>query len=153
MELVHEFDYYGTLNPPVIFGSHMFLEVTEGRVTGGRLNGRLCPVAETGSYSARMDGGRLTSVARLVPTNGAFIYTHYTGLLELNDKVMTATTSGAGTDWGDQVSGRLPIRARRRTLAVVATSLFVAEGQRSWKVEASGTRVTASRLDVHFGGR
>ena len=34
MELVHEFDYYGTLKPPVVFGSRMFLEVTEGQVTG-----------------------------------------------------------------------------------------------------------------------
>ena len=30
MELVHEFDYYGTLKPPVVFGSRMFLE-TRGR--------------------------------------------------------------------------------------------------------------------------
>ena len=34
MELVHEFDYYGTLKPPVSFGSRMFLEVVEGQVTG-----------------------------------------------------------------------------------------------------------------------
>ncbi len=36
MELVHEFDYYGTLKPPVSFGSRMFLEVVEGQVTGKR---------------------------------------------------------------------------------------------------------------------
>ena len=34
MELVHEFDYYGTLKPPVSFGSRMFLEVAEGQVAG-----------------------------------------------------------------------------------------------------------------------
>jgi hypothetical protein len=130
MELVHEFDYYGTLNPPVVFGSRMFLEVTEGQVTGKRLNGRL--LSGGGDWIVLgSDGWGQVDVRGQIGTNdGAFIYTHYTGLLELNDKVMTATTSGVGTDWGDQNFRTTPrFETGDERYRWLTTSLFVAEGR------------------------
>ena len=62
--------------------------------------------------------------------SGASIYTHYTGLLELNDKVMTATASSAGTDWGDQYVRTTPqFETGDERYKWLTTNLFVSEGR------------------------
>ena len=125
MELVHEFDYYGTLKPPVSFGNRCS-SMAEGQVTQ-RL-GRLLSVAETGSWSARTDGDRLTSGARSAPTTGPSS-TRTTPACSLNDRVMTATASCDGTDWGDQYFRLRRVRTVDERYKWLTTSLFVSEGR------------------------
>jgi hypothetical protein len=130
MELVHEFDYYATLKPPVVFGGRMFLEVTEGRVTGERLNGRLLSGGGDWIVLGADGWGQVDVRGQIGTDDGAFIYTHYTGLLELNDKVMSATTNGSGTDWGDQYFRTTPrFETGDERYEWLTSSLFVAEGR------------------------
>src|SRR6202020_1040665 len=94
VELVHEFDLSASLKPAVTFGSRMFLEIADGKVSGERLNGTL--LSGGGDWiTLGSDGwGQIDVRGQMVSDDGAYIYTHYTGLLELNDKVMNATASG-----------------------------------------------------------
>ena len=77
------------------------------------------------------DGWGQVDVRGQIGTNdGAFIYTHYTGLLELNDKVIAATTSGVGTDWGDQYFRTAPrFETSDERYKWLTASIFVAEGR------------------------
>jgi Protein of unknown function (DUF3237) len=130
MELVHEFDYYGTLKPPVSFGSRMFLELTEGQVNGKRLNGRLLSGGGDWIVLGSDGWGQVDVRGQIGTDDGAFIYTHYTGLLELNDKVITATTSGGATDWSDQYFRTTPrFETDDERYKWLTTSLFVSEGR------------------------
>jgi hypothetical protein len=130
MELVHEFDYYGMLKPPVSFGSRMFLEVAEGRVTGDRLNGRLLGGGGDWIVLGADGWGQVDVRGQIETDDGAFIYTHYTGLLQLNDTVMNATLTGAGTDWDDQYFRTTPrFETADERYQWLATSLFVAQGR------------------------
>ncbi|HEY2644324.1 MAG TPA: DUF3237 family protein, partial [Galbitalea sp.] len=62
--------------------------------------------------------------------DGANIYTHYTGLLELNDRVMNATVSGTATDWADQYFRTTPrFETGDDRYRWLTQSLFVAEGR------------------------
>jgi len=129
MELVHEFDFGVVLKPPVVFGSRMFLEVAEGKVAGGRLNGTVLPGGGDWVVLGGDGWGQVDVRIQLATDDGAFVYTHYTGLLELNEAVLQATTTGAATDWADQyfrVSPRFETGDPR--YAWLTTSLFVAEG-------------------------
>ena len=76
--------------------------------------------------------------------SGASIYTHYTGLLELNDKVMTATASSAGTDWGDEYVRTTPqFETGDERYKWLTTNLFVrgpAHGR--WRCGVPGCRIT-----------
>jgi hypothetical protein len=76
----------------------MFLEIAEGKVSGERLNGTL--LSGGGDWiTLGSDGwGQIDVRGQMVTDDGAYIYAHYTGLLELNDKVMNATASGTATD-------------------------------------------------------
>ncbi len=118
------FRLYGTLIP-VLRNPHVprtdrrrVIGETGSRTGVGRWRRLSCP--------ARTDGRRLTSDANR-NGDGAFIYTHYTGLLELNDKVMTACQrrwhrlgrqySGvchvSKLPTNDKVVDRQPLRCRR----------------------------------------
>ena len=129
MELVHEFDYYATLKPPVTFGTRMFLEVGEGKVTGERLSGTLLP---GGGDWLVLDGGwgHVDVRGQIATDDGAFVYVHYTGLLELNDTVLSATTSGSGTDWQEQYFRTTPrFETGDDRYRWLTTSLFAARGR------------------------
>jgi hypothetical protein len=130
MELVHEFDYYGMLKPPVSFGSRMFLEVVEGQVTGKRLSGRLMSGGGDWLVIGSDGWGHVDVRGQICTDDGAFIYMHYTGLLELNEKVMTSTASGAGTDWNDHYFRTTPrFETDDERYKWLTTSLFVSEGR------------------------
>jgi hypothetical protein len=144
MELVHEFDYYGTLKAPVSFGARMFLEVVEGQVTG-RLNGRLLSGGGDWIVIGTDGWGQVDVRGQIGTDDGASIYMHYTGLLELNDKVMTAIASGSGTDWGDQYFRTTPrFETGDERYKWLTTNLFVSEGRlkEGGRVEYSVYRIT-----------
>ena len=117
MELIHEFDVAGSLKPPVVFGSRMFLEIAEGKVSGERLNGTLLSGGGDWIVLGADGWGQVDVRGQIETDDGAYIYTHYTGLLELNDKVLNATTTGTGDRLERPI---LPydatIRDRRRAL-------------------------------------
>jgi len=129
VELVHEFDFWAALKPAVVFGERWFLEVAEGEVTGTRLNGALL---SGGGDWVRLgtDGwGRLDVRAQIQTDDGVALYTHYEGLLELNEVVVNASAAGQATDWGDQYFRTAPrFETGDERYQWLTTSLFVAEG-------------------------
>ena len=144
MKLVHEFDYYGTLKPPVTFGSRMFLEVAGGRVTGERLNGRLLSGGGDWIVIGSDGWGQVDVRGQIETDDGASIYTHYTGLLELNETVLNATASGAGTDWGDQYFRTTPrFETGDERYSWLTTSLFASEGR---LIEGGGVEYRVYRI-------
>ena len=130
MEFVREFDYHATLKPPVTFGSRMFLEVAEGRATGDRLTGTLLSGGGDWIVLGADGWGQLDVRGQLVTDDGAFVYMYYTGLLELNEKVMSAIATGAATDWPDQYFRTTPrFETGDERYRWLTTSLFVSEGR------------------------
>jgi hypothetical protein len=130
VELVHEFDLSASLKPAVTFGNRMFLEIADGKVSGDRLNGTL--LSGGGDWiTLSSDGwGQIDVRGQMVTDDGAYIYTHYTGLLELNDKFMNATASGTATDWNDQYFRTTPrFETGDERYTWMTTNLFVAEGR------------------------
>jgi Protein of unknown function (DUF3237) len=129
VELIHEFDVAGSLKPPVVFGSRMFLEIAEGKVTGERLNGTLLSGGGDWIVIGADGWGQVDVRGQIETDDGAFIYTQYTGLLELNDKVLNATTTGSATDWDDQYFRTTPrFETGDERYRWLTTSLFLAEG-------------------------
>jgi len=80
----------------------MFAEVTGGEITGPRLNGKL--LSGGGDWALLGDDGfgRLDVRGQVETDDGALIYTHYEGLVELTPDVQKATVSGGETQFGDQ---------------------------------------------------
>jgi hypothetical protein len=130
MELVHECDYYATLKQPVVFGTRMFLEVAEGKVTGDRLSGTLLSGGGDWIQFGADGWGRVDVRGQIATDDGAFVYVEYTGLLELNETVMQASASGQATDWDDQYFRTTPrFETDDERYRWLTTSLFVAEGR------------------------
>lgn len=129
MELIHEFDVSGSLKPPVTFGSRMFVEIAEGKVSGERLNGTLLSGGGDWIVLGTDGWGQVDVRGQIGTDDGAYIYTHYTGLLELNDKVMNAIANGSATDWNDQYFRTTPrYETGDERYSWMTTSLFLAEG-------------------------
>lgn len=129
MELIHEFDLAGDLKPAVVFGSRMFLELVGGRVSGVRLNGTLLSGGGDWIVLGADGWGQIDVRGQIETDDGAFIYSHYTGLLELNDKVVHASASSSATDWNDQYFRTSPrFETGDERYRWLTTSLFVAEG-------------------------
>jgi hypothetical protein len=132
VDLIHEFDLSASLKPAVTFGSRMFLEIAEGKVSGERLNGTL--LSGGGDWiTLGSDGwGQVDVRGQIATDDGAYIYAHYTGLLELNETVINATVSGTATDWNDQYFRTTPrFETGDERYSWMTTSLFVAEGHLS----------------------
>ena len=134
MNLVQEFTFTGTLNPPLPIGAgpigtRMYYEVTGGEIIGNRLNGN---VLGGGEWALLGPDGFLRIDVRLqVETHdGAFLYIQYTGLLEANEAVQTALANGTGTDYSDQYFYTNPrIETGDERYAWVNTTFFVGEGR------------------------
>ena len=106
MKLVHLMTYRADLNPPVEvgkgpFGTRSIFDVTGGSAEGPRLRGRL--LASGGDWLLLDEGGigRLDVRGTLETDDGAHIYVHYHGVLEMNEKVLGALEKGEATDYGD----------------------------------------------------
>ena len=81
----------------------MFLEIAEGKSERGTMIGTL--LSGGGDWiTVGSDGwGQIDVRGQIGTDDGAYIYAHYTGLLELNDKVMNLIASGTATDWNDPI--------------------------------------------------
>jgi hypothetical protein len=83
------------------FGRRTIFDVTGGTAEGPRLRGRL--LASGGDWLLVDDAGvgRLDVRGTLETHDGARIYVHYHGVLELNEAVRGALARGEATDYGD----------------------------------------------------
>ncbi len=106
MRLEHLMDYHVDLKPPVDvgrgpLGHRTVFDVLGGHAEGPRLRGTF--LASGGDWLLVDDGnvGRLDVRGTLATDDGAHIYVHYFGVLELNEKVQNALLKGEPCDYGD----------------------------------------------------
>jgi Protein of unknown function (DUF3237) len=135
MNLEREFTYFATLKPPVEigtgpFGTRNFFEVIDGTVEGKRLNGKVL----TGGGDWLLIGpdgyARLDVRAQFLTDDGAVVYVHYNGLIQMSQKVTDALAKGASTDYGDQYFRTAPqFETGDPRYAWLNQNLFVAEGR------------------------
>lgn len=106
LHLIHEFTIRVSIGPPhevgaTPYGNRQYYEMTEGRVTGSRLSGKLL-----GSGSDWMltgsDGWMHMDVRIQIETDdGAVILAHYFGPAEANQKLMQAVSTFTPTEFAD----------------------------------------------------
>jgi hypothetical protein len=106
MKLEHLVTYRADLKPPVAvgkgpLGTRTIFDVTGGTAEGPRLRGKL--LASGGDWLLVDESGigRLDVRGTLETDDGAHIYVHYHGVLEMNEKVLGALEKGEATDYGD----------------------------------------------------
>ena len=103
----HLFDYTVLLKPPVPigpaqYGTRLFYEVREGRISGPAVNG---DVLGGGGDWALIDPDGWTRVdvrGQARSDDGALLYFSYRGLIEPTEAVVSAMRSGAETAFDDQ---------------------------------------------------
>jgi Protein of unknown function (DUF3237) len=134
MNFVEEFSFRAQLKPPVPIGpgpigTRMYYDVTDGNVTGDRLRGKVLGGGEWALIGP--DGFLRVDVRLQVETHdGAYLYVQYTGLLEMNKAVQTATATGGGTEYHDQYFFTNPrMETGDARYAWVNTTFFVGEGR------------------------
>jgi hypothetical protein len=106
MKLEYLMTYRAELKPPVEvgagpFGTRSIYDVIGGTAEGPRLRGKLL---ESGGDWLLVDAngtGFLDVRGTLETDDGARIYIHYHGVLEINEKVLTTVAQGEETDYGD----------------------------------------------------
>jgi hypothetical protein len=150
MDLEHEFTFHALLAQPLMigngpYGTRVLYPVTEGRAKGDRINGTA--VGSGGDWLLiGADGwGRLDVRAQLQTDDGALLYLTYSGVLELNDKVMAATqNTDVETSFDDQYFRTTPrLETGDERYAWVNQTVFVARGRLiSGGVEYEVYRVT-----------
>ncbi len=135
MELVHEFTFQADLAPPLAcppgpFGTRTIVPVTGGSAQGERIRGTL--VGGGGDWLlVGPDGyGRLDVRVQLQTHDDALIYVTYFGVLEMNEKVLSATGTGQGTEFGDHYFRTTPhLETGDERYAWVNQTIFVARGR------------------------
>lgn len=111
--LVYEFSFDAQLVPPLDMGAtprgqRMYFEVGEGEVRGERLRGRLLSGGDW--LLVGPDGfGRLDVRAQIQTHDGAYLYVHYHGVLEMNAAVGAALQNGSGTAFEDAYLRTSPV--------------------------------------------
>ncbi|MCP5045076.1 MAG: DUF3237 domain-containing protein [bacterium] len=83
------------------FGTRRVFDVTGGTAQGPRVSGRLLPSGADWLLVDEQGTGRLDVRGTLETDDGAHIYIYYHGVLELNEKVLGALSSGEATEYGD----------------------------------------------------
>jgi hypothetical protein len=133
--LEFEFQMHGMLKPPVEigagpYGTRRYFEVTEGKVTGERISGRVLSGGGDWILIGPDGWGRLDVRGQIATEDGAFIFASYFGILERNDAVQQAVQTGAETAYGDQYFRIAPrLQTGDPRYAWVNQTLFVGEGR------------------------
>jgi hypothetical protein len=135
MNLEYEFTFNATTKGPVQigagpYGTRFVMEVTGGSLEGKRIKGKVL----TGGgdwFLVGPDGwGRVDVRGQFLTDDGAGIYTAYTGLLEMNEKIQRAIVAGSGTDYRDQYFRTTPrFETGDPRYAWLNQAVFVAEGR------------------------
>ncbi|MFL5824467.1 MAG: DUF3237 domain-containing protein [Solirubrobacteraceae bacterium] len=107
VELEHVFDYEVRLRPPVVlgraqYGTRIFYEVLEGRISGPRLQGEV--LSGGGDWALVDDDGwtRVDVRGQARSDDGALLYFCYRGLIEPAPAIAAALQSGGETSFEDQ---------------------------------------------------
>jgi hypothetical protein len=106
MKLEYLLTYRADLKPPVEvgagpFGTRSIFDVVGGTAEGPRLKGKLL-ASGADWLLVDADGiGYLDVRGTLETDDGAHIYVHYHGVLELSEKVLATVSGGEETDYGD----------------------------------------------------
>ncbi|HME73758.1 MAG TPA: DUF3237 domain-containing protein [Myxococcota bacterium] len=135
MNLEYEFTYNATLKDPVQigpgpYGTRLVFEVTGGSLDGKRLKGKVLTGGADWVLVGPDGWGRLDVRIQFLTDDGAAIYTVYSGLLDMNEKVQRALTAGSGTDYGDQYFRTSPrFETGDPRYGWLNHTLFVAEGR------------------------
>jgi hypothetical protein len=106
MKLEPLMTYHADLKAPVDvgkgpIGQRMIFDVTGGTVDGPRVSGKLLASGADWLLVDESGIARLDVRITLETHDGARIYIHYHGILEMNEKVSAAMTKGEGLDYGD----------------------------------------------------
>ena len=106
MKLEYLMTYRADLKPPVEigagpFGTRAIYDVLGGTAEGPRLRGKLLPSGGDWLLVDANGTGYLDVRGTFETDDGARIYVHYHGVLELNEKVQSALAKGEGSDFGD----------------------------------------------------
>jgi hypothetical protein len=132
--LVYECTLRAQVGPPVDvgatpMGARLCFPMSGGEVAGERLKGRFLGGGDW--LQVGPDGyGRVDVRGQIETQDGAFIYVHYQGFLEMNDKLGGALQTGKGTQFEDaylRTSPRMECGDPR--YAWVNRTLFVAAGR------------------------
>jgi hypothetical protein len=135
MDLVHEMTYHAMLRPPLPigdggFGERTFFDVIEGTVQGPRIRGKFTGAGGDWLIAGPDGFGRLDVRAQIETHDGAFIFLHYPGLLEMNVAIQTAMSNATGTDFGDQYFRTTPrFETGDARYSWLNQSVFVGEGR------------------------
>jgi len=149
MELKYEFLLRAKLEPPLAFGSGLFGEriffhAFDGSVEGDRLRGKLLPGGGDWLITHPSGWGALDVRTQIRTDDGALIYAHYPGVLEMNATFMAAFGNGAATRFEDQYFRTTPrMETGDPRYAWVNQSLFVGEGR---AIEGLGVEYRISRV-------
>jgi hypothetical protein len=149
MELKHEFMLRARLDPPLAFGAglcgdRIFFHAIDGRVEGERLSGTLLPGGGDWLIAHPSGWGMLDVRVQIRTDDGALIYGHYPGLLQMTAAFMAAFEQGRATRFEDQYFRTTPrLETGDPRYAWVNHSLFVGEGR---AVEGLGVEYRVSRI-------
>jgi hypothetical protein len=131
-EMTYRFRIRGPLPPTEGSprGARQYWEMTEGTLTGERINAK---IAMPGGdwYSVGADGfGRPDVRVQFVTDDGAIILLHYTGLVEVNDTFSAAAEAKRETRWADQyMRMTMTFDTGAEKYDWLNKSLFIAEGR------------------------
>ena len=106
MKLEYLMTYRADLKLPVEigagpFGTRSIFDVIGGSAEGPRLRGKFLASGGDWLLLATDGTGYLDVRGTLETDDGAHIYVHYHGVLEMNEKVLGALEKGEATDYGD----------------------------------------------------
>jgi Protein of unknown function (DUF3237) len=106
MELVHEFTLHAAMGESVgvgggPFGDRAVAVVADGWVKGDRITGRLIGPGADWVLVGSDGYAHIDVRAQIRTDDGATLYIHYDGSIELNQPVMAALFSDGETNYGD----------------------------------------------------
>lgn len=116
---------------PAPYGTRVVSPVTGGVVTGARINGTFHGPGADWVLVGGDGFGRLDVRGQVLTDDGASVYVHYDGLLELNEAVSAALADPAReTGWDDQYFRTAPhFETGAPRYAWLQQSLFVGRGR------------------------
>lgn len=105
-KLEHLVTYKATLKPPIDvgagpYGLRRIFDVTGGSFEGPRMRGKLLPSGGDWMLVGPDGHGRLDVRATFETHDGALIYVSYTGVAEINAKILAALGQGVPSSYGD----------------------------------------------------
>jgi hypothetical protein len=148
MELVHEFDLQAELTSTLApgagpMGTRLVAVVGGGSVKGDRLNGTVTGPGADWVLIGPDGYGRIDVRLQIETDDGAVLYVTYTGLLEMNEKIVTATLGDGSTEFEDQYFRTTPrLETGDERYAWVNTTIFVARG----RITSTGVEYQVSRV-------